>query len=459
MTHPTWRRELHALLRLSLPVVTVQVGMMLMGFVDSMMVGHFSESALAGVALGNFYSQILLMFGLGILLAFDPVMSQAVGAGDHSAITRNLQRGLVLSVALSIPVGTSFLAAGPVLSLCGQEPALIDKATTYIWILIPSVLPFYGFQLGRSTLQAHHRTAPIVWTIIIANALNVFLNWVLIYGHLGVSEMGIAGSAYATLASRWVMFLCLFIVGRQQLWCHLRLWTRRAFESAAILRVFRVGAPIGMQMVFEFGAFGMTLLMMGWIDQSALAGHQAAITLASMTYMFGLGISVATGVRVGNAVGRGDSSGARWSAGIGMIVGTAIMAVFAVVFILAPGPLASMFSKVEDVGVREVTLALLPVAAVFQVMDGVQVVALGALRGVGDTKVPMLINLVGFWMIGLPAGYYLAFHLGSGPAGLWWGLTIGLTIVGVMLALRTRSKLRGELTRTLIDESDGLDLA
>ncbi len=454
MSQPLWRKELHALLRLSLPVVTVQVGMMLMGFVDSMMVGHYSESALAGVALGNFYTQILSMFGLGILLAFDPVMSQAVGARDDSAVTRNLQRGLVLAVVISIPVGAAFLSAGPILSLCGQQASLVDIATTYIWILIPSVLPFYGFQVWRTALQAHHRTAPIVWTIVLANALNVFLNWVLIYGKFGSVEMGLEGSAYATLASRWVMFLCLLVIGRRELWPHLTSWASRVFDLEAMGRIVRVGAPIGMQMVFEFGAFGMTLLMMGWISKSALAGHQAAIMLASMTYMFGLGVSVATGVRVGNAVGRGDSAAARWAAAMGLITGVLTMGVFAVIFVLAPEPLAGMFSKAEDVGVREVTLALLPIAAVFQVMDGVQVVCLGALRGVGDTKIPMIINLVGFWMIGIPAGYYFAFHAGGGPAGLWWGLTIGLTVVGVLLSLRARSKLSGTLIRTTIDAPD-----
>jgi len=454
MIHPTWRRELRALLRLSLPVVTVQVGMMLMGFVDSMMVGHFSESALAACGLGNFYSQICLMGGLGILLAFDPVMSQAVGAGDQAAVTRNLQRAIVLAVGMSIPVGGAFFAAGPVLRMCGQDPGLVDLATVYIWVLIPSVVPFYGFQVWRTTLQAHHKTAPIVWTMVVANGLNVLLNWVLIYGELGATQMGLEGSAYATLVSRWMMFVCLFMLGRRELWCHLVSWTRRAFELAAIRRILKVGAPIGTQMIFEFGAFGTTLLMMGWIGQSALAGHQAAIMLASMTYMFGLGVSVATGVRVGNAVGRGDSGAARWSAGMGLITGMVVMGAFGVVFLVIPGPLASMFSKVEDTAVIEVTLALLPVAAVFQVMDGVQVVSLGALRGVGDTKAPMFINLVGFWVIGLPAGYLLAFSFGVGPAGLWWGLTVGLTIVAVFLVLRVWFKLRGALTRTVIDASD-----
>ncbi len=454
MTHPTWKKELRALLRLSVPVVTVQVGMMAMGFIDSMMVGHFAESSLAAVALANFYSQILLMFGLGILLALDPVMSQAVGAGDQAAITRNLQRGVVLACALSLPVGATYLASGPLLRLCGQQVELVELATIYIWVMIPSILPFYGFQILRSTLQAHHRTRPILWTILIANALNVGLNWVMIYGNLGCPEMGLEGSAYATLCSRWAMFLALLIAGRKELWCHLQTWTRRALELAALRRICRVGAPIGTQMMLEFGAFGLTLVMMGWIGTSELAGHQAAIMLASMTYMFGLGVSVATGVRVGNAVGRGDPSGARWSAAMGMLFGIAIMGFFAVLFVVVPEPLAALFSKAEDIGVRQVTLTLLPIAAVFQVMDGLQVVALGALRGVGDTKAPMLINLLGFWVIGIPAGYYFAFVADGGAAGLWWGLTVGLSIVALLLALRVRTKLSGDLARTVIDDSD-----
>jgi len=461
--HPPWKIELRALAKLSLPVITVQVGMMLMGFVDTMMVGHFDEAHLAAAGLGIFYSVALMMFGLGVLLALDPVMSQAVGAGDEGSITRNMQRGVILAVALTIPTGIAYTFAEPVLLACGQDPELAGLATDYIWTLIPSILPFYLFQIMRTTMQAYHRTAPVVWTILVANLVNVFLNWALIFGNLGADAMGVQGSAIATLGSRWLMLVVVLFAGRKQIWVHLAPWSRRAFEIAALRRLVRVGAPIGAQIVLEFGAFGMTLMWMGWIhvpglaEYSALAGHQVAINLASMTYMFPLGLSSATGVRVGNGIGRGDISGARWSALIALVLAAILMGIFALIFVLFPEPLTALFTENPDVGASQICILLLPIAAVFQVMDGVQVVSLGALRGVADTKAPMIINLVGFWVIGIPAGYWFAFGLGGGPEGLWWGLTVGLTVVAVALVARVWFKLRGELTRTEIDREDVLD--
>jgi MATE family multidrug resistance protein len=250
------------------------------------------------------------------------------------------------------------------------------------------------------------------------------------------------------------MFATLFFLARSVVWPRLRNWSRRAFELRPLVRLIGIGAPVGGQLCLEFGAFGMTLSMMGWISVSALAGHQAAITLASMTYMVPLGLSVATGVRVGDAVGRGDPTGARWSAGLGFLLGAGVMVCFALVFLLFPLPLAALFTGPQAIGARQVTLALLPIAAAFQVMDGVQVVALGALRGIADTQVPMWINLGGFWVLGIPAGAWLAFYWDLGPAGLWWGLTIGLTAVAIALAWRTWSALGGELARRHIDEDD-----
>ena len=452
--HAPWNKELRSLLGLALPVITVQVGVMLMGFVDAMMLGHYTEEALASAALGNLYSMLMMLFGFGVLVSLDPVMSQAVGARDDGAITRNLQRGLVLCVALMIPTALAHFAAGPVLTAFGQRPELVPHATNYVWILIPSILPFYCFQILRTTLQAYHRTAAIVWTILIANLANVFCNWALIFGHLGFDPMGVEGSAIGTTLCRWLMFLVLFFIGRKQFLSHLTPWSASALEPQPLRRLLRVGSPIGVQMLLEFGAFGTTLLFMGWISVSALAGHMAAINLASMTYVVTLGLSVATSVRVGHGVGRGDLSGARWSAVMGLGVAAVIMVGFAVVFIVAPEPLAALFSEDSDVGAREVALTLLPIAAVFQVMDGVQVVALGALRGIADTRAPMLINLLGFWGLGVPCGYYFAFGLDGGPEGLWWGLTVGLTAVAVFLTARVWVKLRQDLVRTVIDDGD-----
>jgi MATE family multidrug resistance protein len=365
----------------------------------------------------------------------------------------------VLAVGFAIPTAATFLVCDPVLRGLGQRPELVPMASRYIIILIPSVLPFYLFQILRTTLQAYHRTAAVVWTIVVANLVNVLLNWLLIYGHLGMAEMGSDGSAYATTVSRWVMFLALAAVGHRQLGPHWKRWTRRAFEFRALRRIVRVGAPIGTQIFLEFGAFATVLLLMGRISVSAQAGHQVAINLASMTYMFGLGISSATGVRVSHGIGRGDLSGARWSAVIGMVVGIAVMGGFGLLFLLFPERLAAMFTESRDVGAFAVAVSLLPIAAVFQVMDGVQVVALGILRGVADTKVPMLINLVGFWCLGIPSGILFAFVFGGGPGGLWWGLTVGLGSVALLLVWRVWGKIRGELARTVIDDSDALDPA
>lgn len=449
--HPPWKIELRALLKLALPVITIQVGMMLMGFVDTMMVGRYAEEHLAAAALGNFYGFIAIMFGIGLLHSLDPLLSQAVGAGDHDSITRNLQRGIVLAAILTVPTSVVFMLCEPVFLALGQDAKLVPLAGTYVWTLIPSILPFVLFQILRSTLQAYHQTAAIVWTILIANVFNAVVNWVLIFGHLGFEPMGLAGSAIATLLSRWLMFGVLVWIGWKRVGPHVRAWTRSAIELEPLLRIVKVGAPIGLQMMLEFGAFGMTLLLMGWISVSALAGHQAAINLASLTYMFPLGLSFATSVRVGHGVGRGDAEGARWSAMMALYVGAMIMGIFAVVFVLFPEPLAGLFTKDDDDGARHIAMALLPIAAVFQIVDGLQVVSLGALRGVADTKMPALINLIGFWGFGIPTGYWLAFEQGLGPEGLWWGLTVGLTAVAGFLLLRVWFKLRGELTRTVVD--------
>lgn len=449
-----FRSELRALLRLSLPVVTVQVGMMMMGFVDTIMVGRYQEAALAAGALGNFFSMIVLVLANGVLMALDPLLSQAVGAGDEPSVTRNLQRGLVLSGVLSVYVGLVYLAAGPLLRLFGQEPQLVAEASTYVSWMIPSVLPFLVFGVLRSTMQAYHKVRPVVLVILLANLANAALNAVLIRGRLGMPELGLEGSAIATLCCRWLMCLGLLLAGLPLLRPHLQAWTPAAWDWGALRRMFKVGLPIGLQITMEFGAFGTTLLMMGWLSQSALAGHQAAINLASMTYVVTLGVSVATGVRVGHAVGRGSMPAARISTLLGLLSAVLIMVAFALCFLTMPRTLAAWFTENQEVGAFAVAVSLLPIAAVFQVVDGVQVVCLGALRGLGDTKIPAAINLLGFWGLGIPSGYLLAFELGQGAQGLWWGLTVGLTAVAILLTLRVVQQLRSEVRRTDVDRPE-----
>jgi MATE family multidrug resistance protein len=449
MTSPL-RGEALALVRLGLPIIVVQVGMMAMGMVDVMMIGHLSGEALAAVALGNLYVWGLVIFGNGVLLAIDPVLAQGFGAGDRTALTRGMQRGLVLALAMSVPAALLALPVQPVLEALGQPAALIPDACDYVLTSIPGIFPFLAFVLLRQSLQALSRTRPIVLTIVFANIANAGLNWLLIFGNLGFPALGVSGCAWATVGARWLMAVLLLASAWPALGGYLRPWQRESFSLQPLLRMLRLGVPIGLQLQLEMGAFAATALFMGWIGATELGGHQVALTLASFSFMMPLGLSSAAAVRVGYAIGRQDALAARRAAFAALAIGAAIMAGFGVVFLSAPRALASLFT--EDAGVLALAVTLLPIAGVFQVFDGLQVVANGVLRGAGDTRAPMLINLLGFWLVGVPVGLALAFPLGLGPVGLWWGLVAGLGSVAAILLGRVAVRLRGALARVVLDE-------
>ena len=444
------RGELRAVFALALPVAAVQVGMMAMGVVDTIMVGHYAARDLAAVALGNLYFFSSVVFPMGLLMALDPVVSQAVGAGDREAVGRGLQRGLALALILGIPSALVLIPGAPLLRLLNRPSEVAPVAAGYAIAAIPGVFPFLAFIVFRQTLQALGRVAPIVLTILLSNLANFFFNWVLIYGHLGFPEMGAIGSGWASSLSRWIMFLGLLTLSWPLLSPYLRPVRRDAFQLRPLLRMVGLGAPIGIQFSLEWGAFGATGILMGWLGTVAMAGHQVALNLASLTFMVPLGISQASTVLVGRGVGREDPVGARRSAGAGLFLGVCFMAFTAMAFLFFPGPLARIYSK--DLDVLALAITLLPLAGVFQVFDGLQVVASGVLRGVGDTRVPMVLNLLGFWCIGMPVGLWLGFGAKLGPVGLWWGLVLGLAAVSIFLLFRVRSRLGRELPRVVIDE-------
>jgi MATE family multidrug resistance protein len=442
--------DLSALLRLALPVAAVQVGMMAMGVVDTIMVGRVSAVDLAAVAVGHLYFFGVAVFGMGVLFALDPVISQAVGADDQVGIARGIQRGVALAGGLALLAMALLVPAGPALAALGQPPEVVPTAARYAHGLIAGVPPFYGFVVLRQSLQAMARVRPILLVVLAANLVNVLLNWILIYGHLGSPPFGAVGSAWATSSSRWFMLLALAVAGWPVLAPHLRALRPEALAGAPLARLLRVGAPVGAQQFLEFGVFGAAGLLMGLLGTVALASHQVALQLAALTFMVPVGVAQATSVLVGQAVGRGDSCGARRAAGAGLLAGVGFMSLTALMFFTLPRPLASAFT--DDPAVIAAVMLLLPIAGVFQVFDGLQVVAAGALRGVGDTRVPMLVNLVGFWAIGLPVSAGLGFGLGAGPRGIWWGLAIGIGVVGVLLAARVRRRFGRELRRLLIDD-------
>ena len=440
------------MVRLAVPVVVVQVGIVGMGVVDTIMVGHLSARALAATALGTLYFFSVAIFGMGTLLALDPVVAQAVGARDDEAIARGVQRGLLLGVAISVLVSVLLLPAGLVLTAFRQPAEVIPEAAGFARASIPGVLPFFVFVVFRQTLQALGRLAPIVVTIATANLANVALNWVLIYGNLGSPQLGAVGSAYASSASRWVMAGLLMALG----WRELRPFVTRVRSEALLPRPFfrmlRLGVPIGIQHVIEFGAFAAVALLMGWLGTTTMAAHEVAINLASLTFMVPFGVAGAAAVLVGRAVGRGDEPGARRAAVAGLACGVGFMALSAVLFLLAPEWLARIYSR--DAGVIAVAASLIPIAGVFQVFDGLQAVSSGILRGVGDTRVPMIVQVLGFWLIGMPVSLWLAFRMKAGPTGLWWGLVAGLAAVGTFLLLRVRVRLARALRRVEIEDRD-----
>jgi MATE family multidrug resistance protein len=423
---------------------------MLMGVVDTMMVGRLSAAALAAAALANLYFFSFGMFGMGMLFALDPIVAQGLGARDELAVRRGLQRGLVLATVVAVPVSLALLTVQPVLEFVGQPAEIVPAAAGYVYRTVPSVWPFYVFVVLRQTLQAHHRTGAIIFTIVVSNLLNAGLNYVWIYGELGFPAMGLLGSAWATTVSRWFMAALLLVLG----WPHLKPYLRRLapnlLDPAALGRMLQLGAPIGAQMLLESSAFGVVALLMGWLGVTQVAAHQVVLNLASLTFMVPLGVASAAAVIVGHAVGRGDAGGVRRSTVAALAVGAGFMAVMAVLLIGAPDLLSRAYTS--DPGVLALAVLLMPIAGVFQVFDGLQVVSIGLLRGLGDTRVPMIVNVVGFWCIGMPVSLMLAFVVGYGAVGLWWGLVVGLVMVATFLIARVRQRERHDFVRVVIDD-------
>jgi multidrug resistance protein, MATE family len=449
LNRPT-RADFAALLRLAGPLVLIQVGTMLMGVVDTMMVGRVSPAALAGAAIGNVYFFAFSMFGMGVLFALDPIVAQALGAGDDLAVRRGLQRGLVLSLLVAVPVSLAMLTVRPMLVLAGQPAEIVPGAAGYVYRIVPSVLPYFVFVVLRQTLQAHHRTAAIVVTIVVSNLLNAALNWLLIYGELGFPALGLNGSAWATTASRWFSAAMLLVLDWPRLRPYLCRLAPNLLDARALGRMLLLGAPIGAQMMLESLAFGVVALLMGWLGVIQVAAHQVVLNLASLTFMVPLGVSSAATVIVGHAVGRGDVNGVRRSTVAALAVGAGFMALMGVLLIGAPGLLSRAYTS--DPGVVALAVLLMPIAGVFQVFDGLQVVAIGLLRGLGDTRVPMITAIVGFWCIGMPTSLVLGFWAGYGAVGLWWGLVVGLVMVATFLIVRVRQHEQRDLTRVVIDE-------
>ena len=437
-----------SLLRLALPVIVVQLGLMAMGTVDMLMVGRISGESLAAIALGHVYFMSAVIFMMGTLTSIDPFVSQALGAGDEAAVTRVIRRGLVLALALSFVSMLIMAPAAQVLEMLNQPAEVIPEASAYVHVSIPGAIAFLIFFALRQSLQAMHRMRAIVWTILAMNVANVLLNRILIFGGLGIPALGSVGTAWASTICRWGLALSLLAV----IWPRLRQKDgspRPFFRWAPFRQMLSIGLPIGIQISAEFGAFAVMAVLMGHFGATTMAGHQVAINLASLTFMVPLGISMAAAVRVGHAVGRRQPAAARQAALTACVFGVSFMSLCACIFIFRPHELARAYSP--DPEVIAMAAVFIPIAGVFQIVDGLQIVASGALRGAADTRMPMLMHGFAFWLVGIPLGWYLAFETDVGPRGLWWGCAIGLAIVALLLSLRLRRILRHAVAPLRLD--------
>jgi len=427
------RAELPPMAKLATPVVVAELGWIAMGVVDIAMVGRLGPEAIGAVGVGSVLFLAVAVFGIGVLLGLDTLVSQAYGARRLEECHRWLFHGVGLSVLLAVPLtGVTVVVIGT-LDRWGLDPAVERLAAPYLSIILWSVLPLLLYTAFRRYLQAMGLVSPVMVALVSANLINIAANWLLVFGNLGAPRLGVDGAAWATCVSRvYLALFLLFAILRHDRRQRTGLWRApRRLDLNRLRRLTKLGLPAAVQVTLEVGVFAVVTALAGRLAPSTLAAHQIVLSVAGVTFMVPLGVGAAGAVRVGHAVGRRDPSGARDAGCAALVLGTGFMACSGLVFVLAPQPILRLFTA--EPTVVSIGVPLLFVAALFQLFDGLQGVATGVLRGLGDTRTPMLWNLAGHWALGLPMGYLLCFERGWGALGLWVGLCIGLVVVGTVL--------------------------
>ena len=443
------RTEFLPMLKIAVPVVMAELGWMTMGVVDTIMVGPLGPEAISAAGVGNSMHIAFAIFGMAVMLGLDTLVSHAYGARDIRDCHRWFFDGLMLAGLMAVPIMTLLGLVWLAIPSLGFHGAVRPLLETYYGVLLLSTPFLLAYAVCRRYLQAMHAVTPVMFALVTANVINAGGNWVLIHGHFGFPALGVAGSAWATVISRAYMLSTLLFA----VWWIDRKRTRqagidghglwhvdRAFNAARLRRLLSLGLPAASQMGAEVGVFALATAMSGMLDPISSAAHQIALNMAGVAFMVPLGMGSAGAVRVGHAVGARDRERAWASGWTAILIGTGFVLVAALAFVLIPRQLIGLFSK--DAGVLSVGASLLLLAALFQLFDGLQGVITGTLRGLGDTRTAMIVNLVAHWLIGLPTGYVLCFVIGWGVYGLWVGLSLGLIIVGVILLYVWTQKIR-----------------
>jgi MATE family multidrug resistance protein len=435
----TYRQHARAALHLGLPLIGSHVAQMAITLTDAAMLGWYSVEALAAEVLANSLYFVLFIVGSGFAWAVMPMVASAQASGQEAQVRRVTRMGAWASILFGLAVLPVMIWSGPIFRAAGQDPEIAGLAGIYLSILGWGLVPALLVMVLKSYLAAMERTQVVLWVTVAAVFLNVAVNYALIFGNWGAPELGVRGAAVASLTVNTASFIVLAIYAARVLPEHAlfqRVW-RPDWEAFG--QVFRLGWPIGITNLAEAGLFAASTVMMGWLGTLPLAAHGIAMQLSSITFMVHLGLSNAATIRAGQAHGRGDGRGLRDGARVMLWLSGLFAAVTVVVFLAVPELLTGLFLGPGDPdrdAVIAIGVGLLAAAALFQVMDGGQVMALGLLRGVQDTRVPMVIAAISYWVVGLPVSYFLGFTLDWGGVGVWLGLAVGLALAAVFLLVR-----------------------
>lgn len=421
------------------PLIASQVAQFLIHMTDTIMLGWYDVTALAAVTLGSTMYFVTFIVGAGFAFAVTPMVAAAAEADDEAQVRRVTRMGLWLSIAYGLLFTLPFMWSEQILLAIGQDAVVAAMAHDYLVIAAWQMVPALMAMTLKSYLAALEYTAIILWATLGTALMNVVVNYALIFGNFGAPEMGIQGAAIASLFVTFATVVILVLYGLRKLPQYKLLQNVWKPDGEILRRVFQLGWPIGLTSLAEGGLFTASAIMMGWIGPIELAAHGIAIQLASLTFMVHLGFSQAATIRAGRALGRGDEinlrRGAKMAIGMSTVFAIATMAVF----LLIPEPLIAVFidpNEPEKAALLRIGISLLAMAGLFQVVDAVQVLALGLLRGVQDTAVPMVIATISYWVVGLPVSYLLAFTLGMGGVGIWLGLVVGLSVAAVLMMWR-----------------------
>jgi MATE family multidrug resistance protein len=436
---PFVREAVLPMLRLALPVITAELGWMTMGVVDTLMVGPLGAAALGGTGIGSTLFIAIGIFGMGLLLGLDTTVSQAFGAGRRDECDRWLVAGLWLAAFATLPLAGGLWVLDRLLPAFGFHTDVLVHVEAYFPIVAISLPPLLFYAALRRYLQSLSRVGAIAFTLVSANVVNVLVNWLLIYGIGPFPELGVRGAAWATVLSRVYMVAVLA-------WVAWRLHRDGpsapltvAVPWARVRQLMVLGAPAAAHLTFEVGVFSAVTAIAGQLAPAALAAHHIALNIASVVFMVPLGISAAAAVMVGQHIGRQDAHGAERAGWAAILLVLGVQATAALAFLLIPASFIRPFTS--EAPVIAIGVQLLGIASAFQLFDGLQVTTTGALRGLGETRVPMLVSLVGYWISGLPLGWWLCFRAGYGVHGLWMGLAASLALVGTALLILWRVRI------------------